>query len=72
MMGVTVGWGVFSVNTIMTAMQLPIEASDVLQAAGMGTFTGALLIWDALIVQFWFRKSPTITSPTITSEPKGG
>lgn len=59
MVGVTVGWGVFSVNTIMTAMQLPIAANDVLAAAGVGTFMGALLAWDTLMVQFWFRKKPS-------------
>jgi len=59
MVGVTVGWGVFCVNTIFAAMQLPIAAGDVLAAAGVSAAMGAFLTWDALIVQFWFRKKPS-------------
>ncbi|GAI68134.1 hypothetical protein ES703_71939 [subsurface metagenome] len=59
MIGVTVGWGVFCVNTIFAAMQEPIAASDVLATAGVSALMGALITWDALIVQFWFRKKPS-------------
>ena len=59
MIGVTVGWGVFCVNTITAAMQLPIAAGDVLASAGVSAVMGAFLVWDALIVQFWFRKKPS-------------
>ncbi|MBA7566418.1 hypothetical protein ES708_08109 [subsurface metagenome] len=59
MVGVTVGWGVFCVNTIFAAMQEPIAASDVLATAGVSALMGALITWDALIVQFWFRKKPS-------------
>jgi hypothetical protein len=59
MMGLTVGWGVFSVNTVFCALQIPIEATDIFSVAGVSTFMGSLLTFDALIVQYWFRKKPS-------------
>ncbi len=37
----------------------PIAAGDVLAAAGVSIVMGAFITWDALIVQFWFRKKPS-------------
>jgi hypothetical protein len=69
MMGLTVGWGIFSVNVVFSAFQLPIESVDVIAAAGVSGVMGSLLTFDALIVQYWFRKKPS-NGETSTSEPK--
>jgi len=55
LLGVTIWWGVFCVNTVMTALQSLTEA-DVLMTAGVSVLMGALISWDALIIQHWFRK----------------
>jgi hypothetical protein len=64
MIGVTLGWGIFSVNTIFNAFQLPIESVDVIASAGVSGVMGSLLTFDALIVQYWFRKKPSADEPT--------
>jgi len=55
LLGVTIGWCVFCVNVIKVAIQEP-TATDILVAAGVGGVTGALISWNALVIQHWFRK----------------
>jgi len=52
---VTIGWAVFSVIVIKSAMSAPSPAS-VLEASGTSVLLGALIGWNALVIQHWFRK----------------
>ncbi|KKL59767.1 hypothetical protein LCGC14_2212020 [marine sediment metagenome] len=52
---VTLGWAVFTVLIVRSALAEPSELG-VLEASGTSVFLGALISWDALVVQFWFRK----------------
>lgn len=62
MIVVTVGWAIFSVLLVSDVAQKvsdgTIEQIDVIGTAGAGTLAGALIGWDTLIIQYWFRKKP--------------
>lgn len=63
---VTVGWAVFCVLTIKNAVAMPTSAS-VLEASGTSVLLGALITWNAAVVQYWFRKkSPSAPPPPAT------
>ena len=56
---VTIGWAVFTVMVVKNAQAAP-SAAGILEASGTSVLLGALISWDALVVQYWFRKkSPT-------------
>ena len=55
LLGATVGWAVFTVLIVQDAMAQP-NSANVLESAGAGVVTGALVSWTGNVVQFWFRK----------------
>ena len=55
LLGATIWWGYFCLNTITAAMTEPTQG-NVLAVAGVSGLMGALLTWNALIIQHWFRK----------------
>ena len=55
LLGATIGWGVFTVLIVKDAMVTP-NSANVLESAGAGVVTGALVSWTGLVIQFWFRK----------------
>ncbi|KKL44778.1 hypothetical protein LCGC14_2362300, partial [marine sediment metagenome] len=54
LLAVTLGWAVFTVVIVRSALAEPSEVG-VLEASGTSVFLGALISWDALVVQYWFR-----------------
>ncbi|HUV45160.1 MAG TPA: hypothetical protein VMW13_10065 [Dehalococcoidales bacterium] len=52
---VTLGWAVFTVLIVRSALAEP-SGVGVLEASGTSVFLGALIGWNALVVQYWFRK----------------
>ncbi|KKL86392.1 hypothetical protein LCGC14_1945200 [marine sediment metagenome] len=55
MLLVTLGWAVFTVLIVKGALAEPSEAG-ILEASGTSVLLGALIGWNALVVQYWFRK----------------
>ena len=55
---VTIAWAVFSVMVVKSAIAAP-TATGVLEASGTSVLLGALIGWNSLVIQFWFRKRPT-------------
>lgn len=60
MLFATIGWGVFTVMIVRDAA-LKIENQtitqiDLISAAGASGLMGALIGWNSLIIQHWFRK----------------
>jgi hypothetical protein len=55
LLGVTIGWGVFCVNVIRAALLIP-SVTGILETAGVASVMGALISWNALVIQHWFRK----------------
>ena len=51
----TIGWAAFTVLVVRDARAEPTPAG-VLEGSGTSVLLGALIGWNALIVQFWFRK----------------
>ncbi len=52
---VTLGWAVFTVLIVRSALAEPSQVG-ILEASGTSVLLGALISWDALVVQYWFRK----------------
>ncbi len=52
---VTLGWAVFTVLIVKGALAEPSEVG-ILEVSGTSVLLGALISWDALVVQYWFRK----------------
>ena len=52
----TVGWGYLSLVVLERALKdkLPV---DILVSAVVSVLLGAMLTWDSLVVQHWFRKA---------------
>jgi len=59
---VTVGWAVFTVMVVNSALAEP-TGNGVLEASGTSVFLGALIGWNALVIQFWFRKKVKESKP---------
>jgi len=55
LLAVTLGWAVFTVLIVRSALSEP-SGVGVLEASGTSVFLGALIGWNALVVQYWFRK----------------
>lgn len=55
LLAVTLGWAVFTVMIVKGALSEPSELG-ILEASGSSVFLGALIGWNALVVQYWFRK----------------
>lgn len=51
----TVGWAIFTVMIVRGAAVSPTSMS-VLEASGTSVLLGALIGWNTLVVQYWFRK----------------
>jgi len=60
---VTMGWAVFTVMVIKGSLTLPSQ-SGILEASGTSVLLGALIGWNALVIQYWFRKK----SPNVPKE----
>ena len=54
---ITVGWAVFTVMVVKNALGEP-SVVGVLEASGTSVLLGALIGWNALVIQYWFRKKP--------------
>lgn len=52
---VTIGWAVFTVVVVRGVADAP-TAAGVLEASGTSVLLGALIGWNALVIQHWFRK----------------
>lgn len=67
MIFITIAWAVFTVFIVRdVALKVntnEIQQIDVIAVAGAGTLMGALIGWDTLIIQYWFRKKPGETNP---------
>ena len=55
---VTLSWAFICLQVVSNSLLSPTSV-DVLAAGGVSGLMGALLTWDTLIVQFWFRKHPS-------------
>ena len=55
---ITVGWAVFTVMIVRGALAEP-SVTGVLEASGTSVLLGALIGWNSLIVQYWYRKKPS-------------
>lgn len=55
---VTIGWAVFTVIVVKSVTDAP-TAAGVLEASGTSVLLGALIGWNSLVIQHWFRKKPT-------------
>ena len=53
----TLWWARFLVLTVKGVITQPTELG-IIEVAGVGVLLGALLSWNANIVQYWFRKAP--------------
>lgn len=51
----TIGWAVFTVIVVKDAMATP-TAAGILEASGTSVLLGALIGWNSLVIQHWFRK----------------
>jgi len=59
MLFIVIGWAVFAVKITLEAMSKPTPVS-VLEVSGASVLLGALIGWESLVVQHWFRKkTPT-------------
>lgn len=63
MLIMTVVWAGFCVLIIKWTMDNPTDMK-ILATAGVTGLMGAFITWNSTIVQFWFRKNPTITEET--------
>jgi hypothetical protein len=54
---ITLAWAGFTVLIVRACMANP-NPGLVFEASGASALTGALITWNALVVQFWFRKNP--------------
>jgi len=52
---VTLGWAVFTVLIVRSAITEP-SSVGILEVSGTSVFLGALIGWNALVIQYWFRK----------------
>ena len=66
LLAMTFAWAVVCVWITWKAVQLPTSAG-VLGAAGVDTLLGALISWNALIIQHYFRKAVPEDNQTITT-----
>ena len=51
-------WAVFAVWITVQAIAT-LKVGNILAASGVDTVLGALIVWNADIKQFYFRKKPT-------------
>ncbi len=58
LLALTVLWGAFSIFMVYLAATR-LQAVDILGAAGATGLLGAMMTWDALVVQHYFRKKAT-------------
>jgi hypothetical protein len=56
LLGATLGWGMFCVETVKWALINRSDA-DIIGTAGVGIILGLLLAMAKDVNQFWFRKS---------------
>jgi hypothetical protein len=66
-LGVTIGWAVFSVIITKNALEQPTPSS-VLEASGVNVLLGAMINWCGNVIQNWFRKSKPLEEDE--EEPK--
>ncbi len=59
-------WAVFCVWVTWKAVQIPTSAG-IMGAAGVDTLLGALISWNALIIQHYFRKATPEDNPPNTT-----
>jgi len=63
LLAVTLGWSVVTVMIVKGALTEPSELG-VLESSGTSVFLGALIGWNALVIQYWFRKkAPPADAP---------
>jgi len=66
LLGLTFAWAVFATWMTYRALQT-LKAEDFLGAAGVDTLLGALITWNATIIQHYFRKAIPEDSPPGTT-----
>lgn len=62
-------WACFCVWVTYMAVKLATE-SAILGAAGVDTLLGALISWNALVIQHYFRKATPEDTLTTTTTPR--
>jgi len=62
LLGLTFLWAVFCVWITWQAIKMP-TSTGVIVAAGSDSLLGALISWNALIIQHYFRKSTPEDNP---------
>jgi len=65
LLALTFAWAVVCLWMTWRAVQMPTDGS-ILGAAGVDTLLGALISWNALVIQHYFRKS----TPEDNTPPK--
>lgn len=56
LLALTFLWAVFCVVVTWWAVR-SLNAASIIAAAGCDTLLGALISWNALVIQHWFRKA---------------
>ena len=64
LLGATIGWGWFTMNKILFALEKKLDTDILVAIASTGLLT-SLMTWDTIIVQHWFRKK-------LEEPPSGG
>lgn len=62
LLAATIGWAVFTVIVVKDAMVVP-TAAGILETSGTSVLLGAFIGWNALVIQYWFRKRPKLEKP---------
>ena len=57
LLALTIAWAVFCVLLVKSIMSNP-TSSGVIETAGVTGLLGAMIGWNANVIQYWFRKSP--------------
>lgn len=68
LLALTFGWACVCLYITWKTMTNP-TSSSVLVTAGVDTLLGALISWNALIIQHYFRKSTPEDNPPPTKPP---
>lgn len=68
LLGLTFLWAVFCVWVTWQAVRLA-TGTAIIVAAGVDTLLGALISWNALVIQHYFRKSTPEDAPAAPQTP---
>lgn len=58
LLGLTIAWAIFAVNTTRACMVNPTPF-NILEVSGTNVLLGAMITWCSDVKQYWFRKKPS-------------